>query len=136
MSAKLRSGDRWVIGLSVAAGVALLVIGIRFLVVPDAAARFFGLSSPPGKFDLHLVVALRDLWLALLMIGLAWLQEWRALGVCLGLGAAVCLGDAAIVAASSGRLSAVAFHVGSGIYCGALAWACLQRRALRPALPD
>jgi hypothetical protein len=120
--AKLRTSDRWVLGLAIAAGVALLLIGIRFLVVPHQAARFFGLANPPGPFDLHHIVALRDIWLALMLIGLALLREWRALALCLGLGAAVCLGDAAIVLASSARPSAVAFHLASGVYCGALAW--------------
>lgn len=120
---KLRSADRWLIGLSAAAGVALLAIGIRFLLVPHQASRFFGISVPPGPFDLHRVIALRDIWLALLLIVLAAMREWRALGICLGLGALVCLGDAAIVVWSSGRLSAIAFHLASGGYCGALGWA-------------
>lgn len=127
MTAKLRPADRWVVGLAVAAGLALFVIGIRFLTVPHQAARFFGLTSPPGQFDLHHVVALRDLWLALMLIGLAALREWRALALCLGLGALVCFADSAIVAASSGRIAAIAFHVASGIYCAALAYASHSR---------
>lgn len=125
--ARLRAADRWVIGLAIAAGVALLAIGIRFLAVPHQAARFFGLSNPPGPFELHHIVALRDLWLALMLIGLAILREWRALGLCLGLGAMVCAGDAAIVMASSARPSAVAFHLASGLYCAVLAWAAWRR---------
>lgn len=110
-------------GLAIAAGLALAIIGIRFLTVPHQAARFFGLSNPPRPFDLHHVVALRDLWLASMLIGLALLREWRALAICLGTGALVCLGDAMIVSASSARLSAIAFHVASGIYCAGLGWA-------------
>lgn len=120
---KLRTSERWIIGLSVAAGVALLVIGVRFLLLPHQASRFFGLSSPPREFDLHKVIALRDLWLAILLISLATFREWRALSICLGLGALVCLADSLIVMFSSGRPSAVIFHLASGIYCGALAWA-------------
>ena len=126
---KLRAADRWLIGLSTAAGVALLVIGIRFLVVPHQAARFFGISAPPGPFDLHQVIALRDIWLAMLIIGLAGFREWRALGLCLGLGAVVCLGDAVIVFWSSGRGSAMAFHLASGVYCGILAWVAWKAAA-------
>ena len=125
---KPRAADRWVMSLAIAAGLALLVIGARFLTVPHQAARFFGLANPPGPFDLHYVVALRDLWLALLLIGLAVLREWRALTLCSGLGMVVCLADIGIVLASSGRTSAVAFHLASGIYCGALAWAAWRRR--------
>jgi hypothetical protein len=127
MSGKLRAADRWVMSLAIAAGLALLVIGIRFVVVPHQAARFFGLSSPPGPFDLHHVVAFRDLWLALLLIGLAVAREWRALSLCLGLGAIVCFADAALVAGSSGRGAAIAFHAGSGIFCGVVAWAAWLR---------
>lgn len=127
MTIKLNGRERWVMGLAIAAGVALLVIGIRFLVVPDHAARFFGLSRPPGVFDLHHVVALRDLWLALILMSLAALREWRSLAICLALGALVCFGDSAIVASSSGNPAAIAFHLVSGLYCAALAlaaWGC------------
>ena len=127
MSDKLRAPDRWIMVLSIAAGLALLVIGIRFLTVPHQAARFFGLTNPPGRFDLHSVVALRDLWLALMLIVLAGLREWRALSVCLGFGSLVCFGDSVIVALSSGRPSAIAFHIGSGIFCGALGFAAWKR---------
>ncbi len=124
---KLRAPERWLIALSVAAGLALLVIGIRFLTVPHQASRFFGIGFPPGPFDLHHVIGLRDLWLALLLIGLALLQEWRALALCLGLGVLVCGGDALIVMQSSGRLDAIAFHLVSGVYCGVLAWLVMRR---------
>jgi len=127
MGPKLRASDRWVLALAVAAGIALLVIGVRFLVVPHQAARFFGLSNPPGQFDLHHVVALRDLWLALLLIGLAALREWRALALCSGLGALVCFADSLIVAGSSGRFGPIAFHIASGVYCGLLAYASHSR---------
>lgn len=120
---KLHPSDRWLIALSAAAGVALLVIGIRFATVPNHAGRFFGLAPVPGPFDLHHVVALRDIWIALLVIGLAALREWRALSLCLGLGALVCLGDSVIVARSSGSVSAMIFHVASGLYCGGVALA-------------
>jgi len=127
MRPKLRRAERWVMGFAVAAGIALLVIGVRFLTVPHQAARFFGISNPPGAFDLHRVVALRDIWLAAMLIGLALLREWRALALCLGLGAAVCFADAFVVAGSSGRPEAIAFHVASGIYCGILAWVAWWR---------
>lgn len=120
---KIRRPQRWTLALAAIAGLALLIIGMRFLLVPHQAARFFGLSNPPGTYDLHYIVALRDLWLALLLIGLAGMREWRALSLGLGLGAAVCLADALIVASSSGRGWAIAFHVGSGFYCAAVAWA-------------
>lgn len=127
MRGKLSAADRWIMALAVAAGLSLLVIGIRFITVPHQAARFFGLTNPPGAYDLHTVVALRDLWLAGMLIGLAVWREWRALALCLGLGSLVCFGDSLIVAASSGRGSAIAFHVASGVFCGALAFAAWRR---------
>lgn len=124
MSARLRSPGRWAIGLTIAAGLALTIIGLRFLIVPEQAARFFGLADPPALFDLHRVIALRDLWLGLLLMALALLREWRALAAALGLGAAVCIGDALIVFQSSARPAALAFHLASGVYCAAVAAAC------------
>ena len=68
-------------------------------------------------------MALRDIWLALALIGLALLREWRALALLLGLGAIVCFADSAIAAASSGRAISIAFHAASGAYCAGLAYA-------------
>jgi len=120
---------RLIIGLSVAAGLALLIIGIRFLVVPQQAARFFGVGATPASFELHRIIALRDIWLALMLIGLAALREWRALALCLGLGALVCLGDSLIVLASTAWPGPIAFHLASGAYCGVVAWAAWLRSA-------
>jgi hypothetical protein len=132
MSGKLKPVERWTLGLATAVGVALLVIGIRFLTVPQQATRFFGIGSPAGAFDLHHVVGLRDIWLALLLAGLAVLREWRALALCLGLGAVVCWGDAVIVASSSGRGTAIAFHLVSGLYCSVIAWMAWRCGLPRP----
>jgi hypothetical protein len=108
----------WIAGLI---GLVLAAIGVRFLLVPEAAARFFGVGATPSQGVLSVIVALRDLWLGLLAVGLAWLGEWRALALWLGLGALVCVADAALVAATSGRPLALAFHLGSGLVCGVLA---------------
>ena len=123
--------QRWLMGLVVAAGLALLAIGIRFIADPHNAARFFGIGPSVSPFDLHRVVALRDIWLALALIGLALLREWRALALLLALGALVCLADGAIAAASSGRAISVAFHAASGAYCAALA--CAVWRQTEPS---
>ena len=127
MGAKLKPAARWILGLALAVGLAMLVIGFRFLSVPQQAARFFGIGSPPGPFDLHYVVALRDLWVGFLLAGLVGLREWRALALCLGLGSLVCLGDAIIVASSSGSTAAIAFHSASGVYCAVVAWMAARR---------
>ena len=134
--------DRRVLWLAGLAGALLAIIGIRFLIVPDRAAVTFGLLARPNGFQLHNVVALRDLWLGLLAIALAWFGEWRALALWFGLGALVCFGDAGIVVAAAdkpllwvllphyGKPLEVLFHMGSGVFCGVLAALC-WRRALR-----
>lgn len=122
-----RPGKRALKVLGIATGVVLLAIGIRFLVVPERAGQFFGLGRPGGPYDLHYVIALRDLWLALLLIGLAVLEEWRALALSLALGALVCFGDGLIVASSSGRAGPLMFHTASGVFCAVLAGLCWRR---------
>lgn len=106
------------------AGLALTLIGIRFLASPDAAARFFGVGPRPAGVELHGVIGLRDLWLGLLALAFALLRDCRALAIWLGLATLVCAGDAAIVAASTAKPLAIAFHLASGLICAAAAWGC------------
>lgn len=115
--------------LGALAGAVLLLIGIRFLLVPESATRTFGL--PPAKTGaaLQQVIGLRDVWLALLAVAFAALREWRALALWLLLGAGVCLADAGIVWAAAGHPAAVAFHLGSGVFCLILGLACRRRAA-------
>lgn len=115
--------------LAVLAGLVLLIIGVRFLLAPQQAARFFGIASSVADAApaLSYAIGLRDIWLALLIMVLAAIGDWRGLALWLGLGAAVCFGDAAIAATSSGRALSVGFHVGSGIFCGVLALLCWRQ---------
>ena len=128
--------DRWLAGLSIATGVVLFVIGVRFGVVPDDAADFFGLDTTGGPHHLHYVVAVRDLWLAVLLIGFGVWRDWRALALTLAPGALVCFADSLIVARATGWPEAVAFHAVSGCFCTWLAWLCWRRwvasRSLSP----
>lgn len=114
--------------LAVLTGLALVLIGLRFLVTPGPAAKFFG--AGPGSYPtaLHHVIGLRDLWLGLLAIALALLNEWRALALWLALGALVCFADSVIAWAATGRTLSIAFHIASGVFCAALAIACWRRR--------
>jgi len=115
---------RHLVWLGVFAGVVLTAIGVRFMLDPRAAQHTFGLAKGLLECDLHLVIGLRDIWLGALAIVFAVVKEWRALAFWLGLGAAVCLADAGIAAASTGKWWAIAFHMGSAIFCGWLAVAC------------
>lgn len=113
--------ERFVVWATVAAAILFAVIGVRFLVAPESAARSFGLAEPIAR-ELHRAVGLRDLWLALLALALVSLREWRALALWFGIGSLVCFADAGIVAVSSSQPWAIAFHTGAGLIFAALAW--------------
>lgn len=114
--------------LTIFASLLFALIGVRFLMVPDSAARSFGLA-PALAHELHYVVGLRDLWLAILALAFALLREWRALMFWFALGSLVCFADSLIVQTSSANPWAVGFHVGSGIFCLALAWVAARAGA-------
>lgn len=119
-----RTKHRHLVWLGVFAGCVLTAIGVRFLADPLAAQHTFGLAKGLLARDLHHVIGLRDIWLGGLAILFAVLKEWRALALWLSLGALVCVADAAIVVASTGKWWAIAFHLGSAVFCGWLAVAC------------
>jgi hypothetical protein len=112
--------------LSVLVGLVLAGIGARFLFWPVAAARTFGIHG--DALALHHVIALRDIWLGLMAVGLAVLKEWRALSLWMALGALVCLGDSVIAARAGGRWPPILFHLGSGVVLTALAIVIAHRR--------
>jgi len=118
--------------LGVFAGGLLFLIGVRFLVMPDQAIFTFGLGDAPEGPALHYVIGLRDLWLGALAIAFALLHEWRALALWLLMGALVCWADAAIVATNNGPALALAFHIGSGLFCLAVGLGAWRRRNLHP----
>ena len=127
--------SRWLQGLAIAAGLVLTLVGVRFGLVPRTAARFFGIDTPAAPAHLHYVIAVRDIWLGLLIVAFAFLRDWRALALWLGLGAAVCFADALIVARATGWIGPMAFHVASGIYCAALGMACWREHTGRGGNP-
>jgi hypothetical protein len=102
-------------------GVLLAVIGVRYLLLPEQAALTFGVPRRPTGHELYYIIGLRNLWLGLLAIGLALMRQWKGLVLRFGMGALVCFADAAIAASSAGRWPHIAFHVGCGIACVALA---------------
>ncbi len=110
--------------LSLFAGLLLTLIGVRFFIVPQDAAHTFGLAPQIIGNEMHQVIAVRDLWLGLLAVAFAAMREWRALALWLILGAGVCFVDAAIVANTTAKVWAMAFHVGSGVFCWKVGIAC------------
>ena len=128
----LKGRQRLILGICVAGGALLAVIGVRYLLVPESAARTFGVPARPAGFELYYIIGLRNLWLGLLAVGLALLRQWQALALWFAMGAVVCFADAAIAATSTGRLPQVAFHVACGIACIVLGLV-LQRIAAKRA---
>jgi hypothetical protein len=125
--------DQRILMLAALAGLALCVIGVRFFFWPAVASRFFGFIDKPNGFQLHMVVALRDLWLGALALAMVAFGEWRLLTVWLAAGALVCFGDAGIVWGSHGKVLSVLFHMGSGLFMTTLAilsWRRVRRDAL------
>lgn len=122
---------RWLQWLAIAAGVSLALIGVRFGLVPRSAARFFGIDTPAAPAHLHYVIAVRDLWLGVLIIMFACWRDWRALALWLAMGSIICFADAIIVARATAWIGSILFHIASGIYCAALGFACWRehRRA-------
>ncbi|KAB2912508.1 MAG: DUF4267 domain-containing protein [Hyphomicrobiaceae bacterium] len=113
--------ERLIIALSIAGGVLLAVIGARYLLVPESAARTFGVPARPAGYELYYIIGLRNLWLGLLAVAFATLRQWRALMLWFAMATVVCFADAAIAATSTGRVPQVAFHVGCGVACALLA---------------
>jgi hypothetical protein len=110
------------------AGVAMLVIGVRFMIVPEQAAKFFGVGARPQGYELYSAVGLRDVWVGALVIAFAWTRQWLALILWFATAAVVCFGDAILVASHGGRPSAIAFHAGSGVICCLIAAATYKAR--------
>ena len=119
-SRRLLGLERFTLTVCLIGGVLLTIIGVRFALMPASAAYTFGVADRPAGFELHYVIAGRDIWRGLLAIGLALTRQWRGLAMWFAFGLVVCFADAAIVFTSSGGPAQVAFHVGSGIICGAL----------------
>ena len=123
--------QRLLVVFGVVSGILLTVIGIRYFLSPEGAARTFGVQSRPAGHEFHYIIGLRNIWLGLLAIAFALLREWRALALWFTLGALVCFADAWIAAGSTGRWPQVTFHVVCGFACVGLAvaaWRQFQKR--------
>lgn len=102
-------------------GFVMVLIGVRFAMVPESASFTFGVAFPANNYELHDIIAARDVWVGFMVLAFALFQEWRSLSIWF-LGAAfVCMYDATIVNASTANDWAIAFHLSSGVLCLALA---------------
>jgi len=110
----------WLAITSMAGGLLLAFIGLRYLLMPEQAAVTFGLPRRPPGHELYYIIGLRNLWLGLLAVAFAALRQWRALALWFAMGTIVCFADAAIAASSTGKMGQVVFHIGCGIACAVL----------------
>jgi len=116
---------RWLLlNVCLLGGALLVFIGVRYVLVPKAAALTFGVPARPEGFELHYIVGLRNVWLGLLAVVLALLREWRALALWFTGAVAVCFSDGYIAARSLGEAPQVAFHFGCGMVSAVLALLC------------
>jgi hypothetical protein len=109
--------DRWILGVCLVGGALLAVIGLRYFLTPEGAARTFGVPARLVGHEFHYIIGLRNVWLGLLAIAFALLREWRALALWFGFGAIVCLVDAGIAANSTGKVPQIIFHAACGVAC-------------------
>ncbi len=128
---KLTRAERWILALCLLGGLLLTVIGIRYFLVPQSAARTFGVPGRPAGFELHYIIGLRNVWLGLLAAAFAVLREWRALALWFAAAVVVCFADGLIAATSTGAIPQVAFHFSCGIASAVLAVLC-WRPARKP----
>jgi len=136
MSAKKASRqDVLILVVGLLGGLLLTVIGIRYFVVPESAARTFGVPGRPAGYELYYIIGLRNVWLGLLAVAFSALREWRALSLWFALGTIVCFADAAIAVSSIGRVPQVAFHIACGCACVVLAIVCWRVAARKVAGP-
>jgi hypothetical protein len=129
--AKLTRPERGLLVISLLGGILLTVIGMRYFLIPERAARSFGVAGSPVGHEFHSIIGLRNVWLGLLAVGLALWRQWRALALWFALGAPVCFGDAFIAASSLGRPPQIAFHLSCGFCCVALAGVIWWRQRLK-----
>ncbi len=124
LSERERRMNWMVLTVCLLGGALLTFIGIRFFLVPHAAARTFGVPGRPLGLELYYVVGLRNVWLGLLAVAFALLREWRALALWFAGAVVVCTADASIAARSTAALPQVAFHISCGIASAVLASLC------------
>ncbi|SEW25007.1 DUF4267 domain-containing protein [Chitinophaga arvensicola] len=79
-------------------GLILVFIGGRFLLDPLGAETGFGISVPVnGNFSFHYIKGIRDLFTGIVILGVLWTGERRALGVVMLAGAMVPVVDFSLV---------------------------------------
>lgn len=123
--ASVRALDKsHLVWLSIFGGALLMLIGVRFMIVPQSASFTFGVGSEVSGTELHQIIGVRDIWLGGMAVLFAVMREWRALAAWFILAAGVCIYDAGIVFSTTANAWAMAFHCASGVFCWKVGRAC------------
>lgn len=113
--------------------VALMVLGVVFIVSPRLGGTIFGIPAPEGPAAAWLaVVGLRDLAFGGYVLALALVSTWRAVGVVLAVTALIPLGDVLVLLGARGLSSPVhvLLHLASaGVMAAAAGWMLRGPRA-------
>lgn len=108
MMDSMRPGDtlRWnsLLGaLTLLVGVAIILVGLRFLIAPPAGAAGYGLPVDPGQGDGFLLAkGLRDIASGLFVFTLVATASRRVVGLFMMVATVIPIGDAVIVATHAG----------------------------------
>ena len=114
--------------LTLAVAVGIIVIGVRFLLVPYAAARAFGVPLADRQDTAFLFVkGIRDIVSGLLFLALLWSGERRLTGAFLLIATLIPVSDGLIVFSTIGWSSALAIHWGTASYMLLVSLALLRR---------
>ena len=118
----------WMAALAVAAGLALVALGVASVVNPSTAARLFGVAT--GDATYVTVAGVRDLAAGGLVVAFALIRDRRAVGVTVLVGTVIPFGDGCVALRHApSPLPFVAMHWGSAVVCLAFAAVLLRRSA-------
>jgi hypothetical protein len=124
----LRGAGAWVV---VAMAGVFLLIALLFIASPGLGAAVFGIpTTEEGGLGYVQAVALRDLALALYLLGLLRFSTRRAIGILLAATVVIPLGDLLLILARQGLSSPghLLLHGISGGVCAAVAFWLLRPR--------
>jgi hypothetical protein len=122
MKNQFRSTAFW---LALLTGLALIFIGLRFIIAPEIAEAGFGIHvNENGDHSFHYIKGIRDFFTGLIIVVLLFSREYRALGWLSLCGSLIPTTDLWIVVSHPGydpariypHLSAVIISIGLGIY--------------------
>jgi hypothetical protein len=115
-------------GISVAASLGLIAVGVFFIFDNADAAKLFGVPLSGRSSDAYLnAAAVRDIAFGALTLVFALVRDRRAVGLCVLLGAIIPIGDGLIVMGNSATpLEFLPLHWGGAVACFVFAFIMLR----------